>query len=66
MLTIVILSLFLVVSSAANIFLIWFGWKSLRQIAEYDEELRDLIQIIKSFYFLSFCAQSFGHQTLLH
>jgi len=49
MLTIVILSLFLVVSSAANIFLIWFGWKSLRQIAEYDEELRDLIQIIKSF-----------------
>ncbi len=49
MLTIVILSLFLAVSSAANIFLIWFGWKSLRQIAEYDEELRDLIQIIKSF-----------------
>ena len=49
MLTIVILSLFLAVSSATNIFLIWFGWKSLRQIAEYDEELRDLIQIIKSF-----------------
>ncbi len=49
MLTIVILSLFLVVSTSANIFLIWFAWKGLRQIAQYDEELRDLIDIIKSF-----------------
>ena len=30
-------------------FLIWFVWKSLRQIAEYDEELRELIEIIKNF-----------------
>ena len=49
MLTIVILSLFLAISLAANIFLIWFGWKSLRQISEYDEELRELIEIIKNF-----------------
>ena len=49
MLTVVILSLLLSVSLTVNVFLIWFGWKSLRQIAEYDEELRDLIQIIKSF-----------------
>lgn len=47
--TVVLLSLALFVSTGANIFLIWFVWKSLRQIAEYDEELRDLIDIIKSF-----------------
>ena len=39
--TVVLLSLALFVSIGANIFLIWFVWKSLRQIAEYDEELRD-------------------------
>ena len=27
----------------------WFAWKSLRQIATYDEELTELIQIIKNF-----------------
>ncbi len=47
--TVVLLSLVLFISISANIFLIWFVWKSLRQIAEYDEELRDLIDIIKSF-----------------
>lgn len=50
MLTIVVLlSLVLFVSIGINIFLIWFVWKSLRQIAEYDEELRELIEIIKNF-----------------
>ena len=47
--TVVLLSLALFVSIGANIFLIWFVWKSLRQIAEYDEELRELIDIIKNF-----------------
>ena len=32
-----------------NVFLLWFGWKSIRQITEYDEELKDLIQIMKNF-----------------
>jgi hypothetical protein len=50
MLTIVVLlSLVLFVSIGINVFLIWFVWKSLRQIAEYDEELRELIEIIKNF-----------------
>jgi hypothetical protein len=41
--------LVLFVSIGINVFLIWFVWKSLRQIAEYDEELRELIEIIKNF-----------------
>tara|TARA_R100001015_G_C4619596_1_gene176337 strand:- start:591 stop:905 length:315 start_codon:yes stop_codon:yes gene_type:complete len=49
MLTVVLLSLALLVSFCANVFLLWFVWRSLRQIAEYDEELRDLIGVIKSF-----------------
>jgi len=48
-LTIVTLSLILFFSMGLNIFLIWFAWKSVRQIAEYDEELTDLVQIMKNF-----------------
>ena len=48
-LTIVALSLILIFSIGLNIFLLWFAWKSIRQIAEYDEELTDLIQIMKNF-----------------
>jgi len=48
-LTIVALSLILIFSMGLNIFLLWFSWKSIRQIAEYDEELTDLIQIMKNF-----------------
>lgn len=49
MLLMVIISLVLILSICANMFLIWFSWKSLRQISEYDEELRELIGIIKNF-----------------
>ena len=38
-----------VLSICCNLFLIWFSWKSLSQISEYDEELRELITIIKNF-----------------
>ena len=48
-LTIVIISLVLIFSMGLNVFLLWFAWKSIRQIAEYDEELKDLVQIMKSF-----------------
>ena len=49
LLFVVLLSLASLFSICINIFLIWFVWRSLRQIAEYDEELRDLIKVIKSF-----------------
>tara|TARA_S200002703_G_scaffold129319_1_gene116330 strand:+ start:722 stop:1048 length:327 start_codon:yes stop_codon:yes gene_type:complete len=49
LLTVVLLSLVLLFSIGLNIFLLWFVWKSIRQIAEYDEELRDLIQVINNF-----------------
>ncbi len=49
LLFVVLLSLALLISICINTFLVWFVWKSLRQIAEYDEELRDLIKVIKSF-----------------
>ena len=49
MLTYIALSLLLILSLILNIFLMWFAWKSLRQIATYDEELTELIQIIKNF-----------------
>ena len=45
----ILLCLALIVSLCFNIFLLWFAWKSIRQIAEYDEELRDLISVIKNF-----------------
>jgi hypothetical protein len=49
MLIVVLLSLAILVSFSINIFLCWFAWRSLKQIAEYDEELRDLIDVIRSF-----------------
>ena len=45
----VILSLMLLVSISANVFLVWFSWKSLKQIAEYDEELREISLIMQRF-----------------
>ena len=44
-----ILSLMLLVSVSINIFLVWFSWKSLKQIAEYDEELKEISIIMKRF-----------------
>lgn len=44
-----ILSLILLVSVSINIFLVWFSWKSLKQIAEYDEELKEVSIIMKRF-----------------
>jgi|TARA_Y100000289_G_C3830369_1_gene103284 predicted tellurium resistance membrane protein TerC len=44
-----ILSLILLISVAINVFLIWFSWKSLKQIAEYDEELREISSIMERF-----------------
>jgi len=49
MLIVVLLSLAILVSFSINIFLCWFVWRSLKQITEYDEELRDIIDAIKSF-----------------
>jgi len=49
MLTYIILFLALTLSITLNLFLAWFAWKSLKQIASYDEELTELIQIIKNF-----------------
>jgi len=48
-LTVIALSLVLILSAGLNVFLFWFGWKSIRQIAEYDEELKDLVQVMKNF-----------------
>lgn len=49
MLTVIFLSTLLIFSLLLNIFLAWFIWKSLTQISEYDEELRDLVRILKNF-----------------
>ncbi len=43
------LSLIILLSGAINIFLVWFSWKSLKQIAEYDEELKEISIIMKRF-----------------
>ena len=44
-----ILSIMLLLSAFINVFLVWFSWKSLKQIAEYDEELREVSSIMKRF-----------------
>jgi|AOAMet_66_BLW_10_1038536.scaffolds.fasta_scaffold00044_16 hypothetical protein len=44
-----ILSLILLLSAAVNVFFLWFSWKSLKQIAEYDEELKEISLIMKRF-----------------
>jgi hypothetical protein len=49
MLTMILLSVFLLLSISANIALIWFAWKSIKRIAEYDEELTEIVQIMKNF-----------------
>ncbi len=49
MLTMILMSIILLLSMCANIFLVWFAWKSIKQIAEYDEELTEISQIMKNF-----------------
>jgi hypothetical protein len=49
MLTMILLSIILFLSVAMNLFLIWFAWRSLRQISEYDQELKEISQIMKNF-----------------
>ena len=44
-----ILSLMLLLSVTVNVFFLWFSWKSLKQIAEYDEELKEISLIMKRF-----------------
>jgi hypothetical protein len=44
-----ILSSIILVSISVNAFLVWFSWKSLKQIAQYDEELREISDIMKKF-----------------
>tara|TARA_R100001163_G_C4982980_1_gene138422 strand:+ start:42 stop:374 length:333 start_codon:yes stop_codon:yes gene_type:complete len=44
-----ILSLMLLLSVTINVFFVWFSWKSLKQIAEYDEELKEISVIMKRF-----------------
>tara|TARA_R100001015_G_C4623932_1_gene181889 strand:- start:812 stop:1111 length:300 start_codon:yes stop_codon:yes gene_type:complete len=45
----IIFLLLLIVSFSINIGLVWFAWKSVKQISAYDEELVSLIDIIKDF-----------------
>jgi|TARA_R100000081_G_C4741201_1_gene129005 hypothetical protein len=45
----IIFLLLLIVSLSINVGLMWFAWKSVKQIAAYDEELVSLIDIIKNF-----------------
>ncbi len=44
-----ILSIMFLLSASLNVFFIWFSWKSLKQIAEYDEELKEISAIMKRF-----------------
>ena len=44
-----ILSIMFLLSASLNVFFIWFSWKSLKQIAEYDEELKEISVIMKRF-----------------
>ena len=45
----ILLSIILFLSIATNLFLVWFAWKCLRQISEYDQELKEISQIMKNF-----------------
>jgi hypothetical protein len=48
-LSIVVLSLMLLLSGSANLFLMWFAFKALRQIRLYDDEIRSILTAIQSF-----------------
>jgi len=48
-LIIIILSVALVLSILANCALLWYGWRSLKQIKYYDEELTETIGVISTF-----------------
>jgi len=39
----------LLLSGALNIFLIWYGWKSLQHIRYYDDELTEVVGVISNF-----------------
>lgn len=45
----VILFLVLLLSVALNIFLLWYSWRSIQHIRYYDEELREVTGVIKTF-----------------
>jgi|18_taG_2_1085343.scaffolds.fasta_scaffold42516_1 hypothetical protein len=45
----VILFLILLLSAALNIFLLWYGWKSIQQIKYYDDELTETMTVIHNF-----------------
>jgi len=45
----VILFLMLLLSAALNVFLLWYGWKSLQHIRYYDEELTETVGAISNF-----------------
>lgn len=44
-----ILSLILLLSLSANLFLIWYAYKSIQQIRYYDDELTEVIHAIRAF-----------------
>jgi len=39
----------LLLSAALNIFLMWYGWKSLQHIRYYDDELTETVGVISNF-----------------
>ena len=39
----------LLLSVALNVFLLWYGWKSLQHIRYYDEELTETVGVISNF-----------------
>ena len=45
----VILFLVLLLSGALNIFLLWYSWRSIQHIRYYDNELSEVIGVIKTF-----------------
>ena len=45
----VILFLILLLSSTFNIFLLWYGWKSIQQIKYYDDELAEITSVVRNF-----------------
>jgi len=39
----------LLLSVALNVFLLWYGWKSLQHIRYYDDELTETVGVISNF-----------------
>jgi len=44
-----ILSLILLLSVSANLFLVWYAYRSIQQIRYYDDELTEVIRAIRTF-----------------